>query len=57
VTAPVRGWAVAAPDGELLLSSVRRTRWEVLLRYPDWVRLKLNGYRCIRVTITPEETK
>ncbi len=53
MTAPVRGWAVVTPQGEILPWTFDDSESGC---EAAWGR-PLEGYTVIRVTITPEETK
>lgn len=60
MTEPTKGWAVVGPDGQLFLSSVAKgsqgAKEAFCGNFPYlWKGYLRNGYRVIRVTITPEK--
>lgn len=51
-----KAWVVVGPTGQIIYSSVRRTRAQAIDAFifrNRWEFHRKRGYRCVRVTITP----
>lgn len=65
MTQPMVAWAIRAPDGRVFTNTVsndegtskRRFLNECTLFYSVWRMAEEDGYRCVRVLITPVEAK